>query len=327
VKSKNPAKSPTALAARRAEFAADAAAIDAQTAIDAAKFVKEQADKLPKPDLREDVNFQRLAGLEQSMLARISPWGRNRWPELVRLEERIAEFDQRQEDVRTKLRELHERRGRAETDHAAAFAEWLHTDQVGAKPVSEAAELEAGIIEGNAELAALDNLRDRVLEEKIDFVRKHRKRLVQDAEQATGEARERYLRLVDELAQVREELIGLRTTTVWAQVFPSETLASQPPHAALMGGRLNEQEQHLPGLKRELPVYALLALLRADADYFSTVSTIEQAAIMQNTTPKALKGGAMWAGSEEDVAWQKRDKERLIEMYERTWNMKPAEYA
>ncbi|MBA3402053.1 MAG: hypothetical protein H0U05_08705, partial [Actinobacteria bacterium] len=47
-----------------------------EPAIDAAKFAKEQADKLPKPDPREDVNFQRLAGLEQSMLARISPWGR-----------------------------------------------------------------------------------------------------------------------------------------------------------------------------------------------------------------------------------------------------------
>ena len=30
----------------------------------------------------------------------------------------------------------------------------------------------------------------------------------------------------------------------------------------------------MPGLERELPVYALLDLLRADADYFSTVSTI-----------------------------------------------------
>ncbi|MBA2424783.1 MAG: hypothetical protein H0V58_05415 [Actinobacteria bacterium] len=70
----------------------------------------------------------------------------------------------------------------------------------------------------------------------------------------------------------------------------------------------------------------MLTLLRADADYFSTVSTIEQAAIMQGTTPKALKGGAMWAGTEEAIAWERREKERLIEMYERTWNMKPAEY-
>ncbi len=70
----------------------------------------------------------------------------------------------------------------------------------------------------------------------------------------------------------------------------------------------------------------MLALLRADADYFSTVSTIEQAAVIQGMTSKALKGGAMWAGTEEAIAWERREKERLIEMYERTWNMKPAEY-
>jgi hypothetical protein len=73
-----------------------------------------------------------------------------------------------------------------------------------------------------------------------------------------------------------------------------------------VGGRLREQEQHLPGLERELPVYALLALLRADADYFSTVSTIEQAAVMQGTTPEALNGvrrngGDVWGYFKEIV--------------------------
>ena len=120
-------------------------------------------------------------------------------------------------------------------------------------------------------------------------------------------ARERYLRLVDELAQVRGELIGLRTTTVWAQVFPSERSQASLPNR-FGRGRLREQEQHSPGLKRELPVYALLTLLRANADYFSTVSTIEQAAIMQGTTSKALKGGAMWAGTEEAIAWERRER-------------------
>jgi len=80
------------------------------------------------------------------------------------------------------------------------------------------------------------------------------------------------------------------------------------------------------GKKTELPVYALLALLRADADYFSTVSTIEQAAVMQGTSVEALKGGAMWTDSEEGQAWQKREKERLIEMYERVWQRKPPEF-
>jgi hypothetical protein len=45
-------------------------------------------DAVPTPDPRDDVNYQRLVGLEQSMLARISPRHRNRWPELLAIDER-----------------------------------------------------------------------------------------------------------------------------------------------------------------------------------------------------------------------------------------------
>jgi hypothetical protein len=63
----------------RTEEAADIALGSAQIAKKAAKKV---LDAVPTPDPREDVNYQRLSGLEQSMLARISPRHRNRWPEL-----------------------------------------------------------------------------------------------------------------------------------------------------------------------------------------------------------------------------------------------------
>lgn len=36
--------------------------------------------------------------------------------------------------------------------------------------------------------------------------------------------------------------------------------------------------------------------------------------------------GAMWAGSEEDVAFQKRERQRLIEEHARTWGLPPAEF-
>ncbi len=287
----------------RLEEAGEAADIALGAAEIAVKAGNKAVAAVPIPDPRSDPNFQRLAGLEQSMLARITPWGRNRWPDVVRFDERIGEFDLQQEDVRANLTDLHNRQGRADADYAVALAEWMAAGQVESKPVSKVPELEAAIIEAEGELAALDNLRERVIEEKLAYVRKHRGRLARDAERATGEARERVLRAVDEYEKAREELVGLRQTAVWANCFPSETLASHPPHAALLGGRNREAEQHLPGLKRELPVYALLALLRADANYFSTVSTIEQAAVMQGTSVEALKGGAMWAGSEEDQAW------------------------
>jgi hypothetical protein len=67
-----------------------------------------------------------------------------------------------------------------------------------------------------------------VLAERIAFVEKNRKPLVRDAERETERARARYLELVDELAQVREDLVELRQTTVWASLYPNESLATLP---------------------------------------------------------------------------------------------------
>ena len=81
------------------------------------------------------------------------------------------------------------------------------------------------IVEAGAALAAQDVLRDRILEERIAFVEKHRKRLVRDAERETERAKERYLGLVGGVEQLREELVGLRQTAVWAAVY--QTLSNQ----------------------------------------------------------------------------------------------------
>jgi hypothetical protein len=211
------------------------------------------------------------------------------------------------------LIELRQRRERADAAYSDALAQWIASGQQEPKPVSDANALDEAIADASAEHAAQDNLRDRVLAEKIAFVEKHRKRLVRDAERATEEARQRYLRLVDGLAQARADLVGLRETTVWAALYPSETLMTMAPSHALVGGRLRELEQHLPGGRGALPAHAVLALLRADAEYFTTVSTVEQAAAMQSvTTAELTTREAMWAGSDADLARQKRERERLL---------------
>jgi hypothetical protein len=164
-----------------------------------------------------------------------------------------------------------------------------------------------------AEHAAIDSLRTGVLEERIAFVERHRKRLVRDAEREAEQAQARYLEAVELLAQAREELVGLRETTVWAALYPSETLTTMAPSHALVGGRRRELEQHLPGVQGELPAHAVLAALRADAEYLAAVSTVEQAAAMQGiTTAELTTRKAMWAGSDADLARQKREKEQLI---------------
>jgi chromosome segregation protein len=292
-------------------LAADVAS-DAEVALGAARIAKRAAESMPKPDPREDVNYQRLSGLEQSFWARISP-RRNRWPELREIDERLEQFDRRQEELRVTLIELRGRRERADAEYADELAVWMAAGEQEQKPVSEARALEEAIAEAEAEHAAIDTLRTGVLEERIAFVERHRKRLVRDAEREAEQARARYLEAVDMLAQAREDLIGLRETAVWASLYPSETLASMAPSHALVGGRRRESEQHLPGVKGELPAHAVLALLRSDAEYLATVSTVEQAAGMRGvTTAELTTREAMWAGSDADLARQNREKERLL---------------
>lgn len=312
-----------------ADWAEEAADIALGSAAVAQKAAAKVLDSLPKPDPRDDINYQRLSGLEQSTLARISPRHRNRWPELQAIEERVVGIDAREEELHQTLIELRQRRERADAEHSARLAEWMAAGEEGARPVSEATALDAEIAERQAEYDAMDSLRDRVLEEKIAFVHRHRKRLVKDVERAIQETKQRYLESVNELEQARDELIGLNETRVWAALFGdrSDLLRTFAPTHALVGARQRETQRHVPELKGGLAAHAVLGLLRADAEHFAAVATVEQAAAMQGVSKGALtQDEAMWANSDEDVAWQKREKERLIEIYEQTWGHKPAEF-
>lgn len=319
----NPPKAPSVhTLVREAEAAADIALGSAHIAKQAAEKV---VDALPTPDPRDNVNFQRLAGLEQSMLARISPRHRNRWPDLLEIDERWEDCDRRQEEIRASLNDLHTRRQRAETEHADALAAWMIAGQQGSRPMSEAKALDDAIADAAAEHDAVDRLRDTILEERIAFMNKHRKRLVRDADEETQRARERYVEAIAEVERVRAELIGLRETTVWASLYPSDTLRSFAPSHALAGGGRRASERR--GFQTAVPAPAVFDLLRDDAEHLTTVATAEQAAAIDGVSRAALMGDeAMWAGSDEDRERQKREKQRLIEMYERTWGRKPDEF-
>ncbi len=121
--------------AARAEEAADIALGSAKIAKDAAERV---VDALPTPDPRDDVNFQRLAGVEESMLARLMPRRRNRWPKLFEFEQRLAEFDRRQEVLRAELTELRQQREESPERFALALAGWLERGENGERPSSDA---------------------------------------------------------------------------------------------------------------------------------------------------------------------------------------------
>jgi hypothetical protein len=82
------------------------------------------------------------------------------------------------------------------------------------------------------------------------------------------------------------------------------------PTHALAAGRRRESEAH--GFNAAVPAAQVFGLLRDDANTFASISTRPQAAAMEGVSEAALTGeGAMWAGSDEDREFQRRERERL----------------
>jgi hypothetical protein len=219
--------------AERSEQAADIALGSAAVAQKAAKKV---VDALPRPDVRDDPNFARLAGQEQTWLAKLSP-RRNFWPAVAAVDARIADLDRRQGELHDRLADLRRRRAEAGSDYASRLAAWMAGDQEGQKPLPEAATLDEAISEAAAEHAAIDRLREDVLADKIALVERRRRSLVRDAERAVGQAKRRYLAAVDAVEAAREELVDLNQTRIWAAVYPSDTLQTYPPDHVMVAGR------------------------------------------------------------------------------------------
>lgn len=317
---------------RTAEQVAADVASDAEVALGAAQLAREAAKeavaaKPPPPDPRNAPHFELLQHGERTALARISP-RRNRWPALQALDARIADNDRHQGEVAAALTELRERRVDSDSRHQVAVADWFAVGQDGPRPVCDAAELDEQIAALEPEHAAFNIIRERLLDERVAFVRKHRKRLVRDSRKGTAERLERYLALVDELEEVRADLIASRATDLWAELYPSESLASDPPFLqVLVGARLRLQERHLPGCTMQLPAHSVFGLLRDDARHCATVATTDQAAEAEGVSRSVLTGrDALWAGSDEARERERREKAEALEAYRLEWGAPPAEY-
>jgi len=116
----------------------------ADDSVKALVLAREQVGKIPPPpvpDPRDDVNAQRLLEAASTWAQRLNPL-RSRWPELHKIDERLAQLDQQQQQTSDTLAALHERRERAPREHESAPADWLAGGQKGARPEPEAARLD-----------------------------------------------------------------------------------------------------------------------------------------------------------------------------------------
>ncbi len=302
------------------EEAADIALGSAEIAV---KAGNKAVAAVPVPDPRDDVNFERLAGLEQSMLARLMPHHRNRWPRLLEFEQQLAEFDRRQETLRAELTELRQQRETAPERHALALAGWFERGENGERPGSDADVLEQAIVTKEAELAAVDRLVAKLLTAKIDFVEKNRPSLRRTAEGATAKARATYEQAIDVLAGAREELLDCRSDQVWSELYPSETTRQTRGTEANLSLGLQAPVKRTLGVTNQLPVTAIYDSLRADAATITERLTPEQREELGVGPQATPEQQAMWHEDPRYKEWAAKKRSELNELA--PWATGPAQ--
>jgi len=258
-----------------------------------------------------------LATAETNALRRHSP-RRNRWPELREIDDRVADLELRQGTAAQQLRALREQHANAPTVDADRLATWELDGRKGSRPQSSRPALETEIGEVELEVAGLEAAAGRELEAKAAFVEKHRARLVKDADRATAEAHERVIELVDELEAARTALVELRSSALWAAIYPDEP-AARGPREVLLAGGLAKPIKSVLGIDVALETSRVLQALRADADYWRSAATPEQRAAMLGVSDTDRAGGATWSTTPAGIAAERADKEAARRREEQMW--------
>jgi hypothetical protein len=285
-------------------FERETAGLEGRLDAHAGRLRENQVDAIDQAGLPAD-----LVATETNVWRRLSP-ARNRWPEIAEFDQRVAELEARQAAKAEELRELRDREISAPAADADRLATWQLDGERGDRPEPELPTIREQIERRREEWEALTRATERVLQEKAEFVAKHRGRLVKDADSHADQAHRRYLerRDIDRRARVLTvrrtvssgEVVELAKTTRSRRQVPLparaiEALDALPPRLdsqlvfpAARGGVLNldnwRRREWAPaieasGVARPARIYDLRSTFASNA-LAAGVSVFELARIM-----------------------------------------------
>jgi len=246
-----------------------------------------------------------LSSAETSALRSLSP-RRNRWPEVARFDERVAELQQRQTKITEELTELRERLRLAPAADRDALADWLATGEKGARPEASTLKIEEEIATLEADFDGFTRATEAVLAEKATHVERHRVKLVREADRSTEAAHRRVVDLIDQLAAAREQLADHRESAIWASVYPDAAAGSALPRQLLAGGLQRPVAEAL-GIPGQVRAEGVFQALRADADFIKTAATRQQREVINGPASPTPHDEAIWTDTPEGAAL---DRER-----------------
>jgi hypothetical protein len=261
----------------------------------------------------------RLVLSEEQRALRSSRPRKRRWRELSRLDDLVDELTARLTDAGTRLQEAEAAVVAAPAADAQALADWIAGGERGERPDSTLYERERERDAARLLVEATQLEHDRVLERRLRFVEKNRKKMMADARSDVERARARLVAKANELPALREDLVAARELLLWSASFPDAVESFGSPNAVALG--LREPVKRTLGTEARIDYQSLLAALEADAAALAESFSSEQKRQLGEPDAATPATEAMWQSDERSVAWAKEQLERARRLAE--WSHDP----
>lgn len=143
------------------------------------------------------------------------------------------------------------------------------------------------------------------------------------ADRAAQDAATRVVALVDELQAARANLVDLRSSAVWASLYPAPEAGQAPPVQQVHGGQARPVAQAL-GVAVAVQAERVFALLREDAQWLKDAMTPEQKAALLGRDPNPAD--AVWNDTPEGAEFERNEQQAKRDAYKALWGNEPGEY-
>jgi hypothetical protein len=130
---------------------------------------------------------------------------------------------------------------------------------------------------------------------------------VRDGESATAEARACYEQALAEAEAARRELVELRESTIWAELYPDCHESDIQLPRTVAGG---ERKRLAATLGMAPDADKLFAALRQDAEWIE--HAIPHTQLARDPLTGAKSAAAIWDQSPEGQEWKRAERERVL---------------
>lgn len=254
-----------------------------------------------------DHDAARLEQSEERRALRASRPKTRRWRGLAKIDAEVDRLTQRLTEAGERVRQAEELVQQAPDHDTQAVAHWLAAGERGERPAAAIYDRER---DQDASRILADGIAaelDRVLEQRVGYVEKHREKMIADARKDVAEARDQLLEHARRLPELRSALLNARELLAWTASYPDPVESFGFPTAAALG--LRQPIEETLQTKARVDYQALVDALEADADALATAfarATKEKLGTAEERTPLT---DAMW-DSEVSPKWKREQLER-----------------